>query len=149
MRNFLPQLNKWKVNLKKILLIRKVKIKGKCNDGIQSLYINMEYNICISVAINFNHFYTYFFFAAAFFFKQFETGFGALAIFFFLLHPFSFVRLQLCVVSFVAQLHFCVAFFLAAYGMVPTGHGPIVHENNCASCQLDTLPLDTIVHHTH
>ena len=28
----------------------------------------------------------------------------------------------------------------------PTGHGPIVHENNCAPCRLDTLPVDTIVH---
>ena len=36
-------------------------------------------------------------------------------------------------------------------GMVPieqytTGHGPIVHENNCAPCRLDTLPVDAIVH---
>ena len=28
----------------------------------------------------------------------------------------------------------------------PTGHGTIVHENNCAPCRLDTLPVDTIVH---
>ena len=28
----------------------------------------------------------------------------------------------------------------------PTGHGPIVHENDCAPCRLDTLPVDTIVH---
>ena len=28
----------------------------------------------------------------------------------------------------------------------PTGHGPIVHENNCAPCRLDTLPVDTIAH---
>ena len=28
----------------------------------------------------------------------------------------------------------------------PTGHGRIVHENNCAPRRLDTLPVDTIVH---
>ena len=28
----------------------------------------------------------------------------------------------------------------------PTGHWPIVHENNCAPCRLYTLPMDTIVH---
>ena len=28
----------------------------------------------------------------------------------------------------------------------PTGHGPIVHDNNCAPCRLHTLPVDTIVH---
>ena len=31
-------------------------------------------------------------------------------------------------------------------GAQPTGHGRIVHENNCASCRLDALPVDTIVH---
>ena len=28
----------------------------------------------------------------------------------------------------------------------PIGHEPIVHENNCAPCRLDTLPVDAIVH---